>query len=257
MPRFAANIAYLFSERPLIERPAAAAAGGFAAVEGQFPYDTSASALRAQIEQHKLTMLGINTERGGEGQFGMAAVPNREREFDALFTQALDYIVAVGGSAIHCLAGVVPVDQRPAAERTFIANLTRAADLAAEQNITLLIEPINNIDRPGYFLNRCEHAADIIAKVGKPNIKIQFDFYHAQIMGGDLIRRFEKHLPLIGHVQIAAVPSRHEPDEGEVCYPEIYKALDNLGYTGWVAGEYFPRGRTEDGLEWLKAAKTR
>ena len=257
MPRFAANIAYLFSERPLIERPAAAAAGGFEAVEGQFPYDTPAGALRAQIEQHKLTMLGINTERGGEGQFGMAAVPNREREFEALFKQALDYIVAVGGSAIHCLAGVVPVDQRPAAERTFIANLTRVADLAAEKNITLLIEPINNIDRPGYFLNRCEHAADIIAKVGKPNIKIQFDFYHAQIMGGDLIRRFEKHLPLIGHVQIAAVPSRHEPDEGEVCYPEIFKAIDRLGYRGWVAGEYFPRNRTEDGLEWLKAAKTR
>ena len=202
-------------------------------------------------------MLGINTERGGEGQFGMAGVPNREREFDALFKQALDYIVAVGGSAIHCLAGVVPVDQRPAAERTFVANLTRVADLAAEKNITLLIEPINNIDRPGYFLNRCEHAADIIAKVGKPNIQIQFDFYHAQIMGGDLIRRFEKHLPLIGHVQIAAVPSRHEPDEGEVCYPEIYKALDGLGYRGWVAGEYFPRGRTENGLEWLKVAKTR
>ncbi|ARQ00405.1 hydroxypyruvate isomerase family protein [Pseudorhodoplanes sinuspersici] len=257
MPRFAANIAYLFSERPLIERPTAAAAGGFAAVEGQFPYDTPASALRAQIEQHKLTMLGINTERGGNGQFGMAAVPNREREFDTLFKQALDYIVAVGGSAIHCLAGIVPVDQRPAAERTFIANLTRVADLAAEKNITLLIEPINNIDRPGYFLNRCEHAADIIAKIGKPNIRIQFDFYHAQIMGGDLIRRFEKHLPLIGHVQIAAVPSRHEPDEGEVCYREIYKALDALGYRGWVAGEYFPRGRTEDGLEWLKAAKTR
>jgi hydroxypyruvate isomerase len=257
MPRFAANIAYLFSERPLIERPAAAAAGGFAAVEGQFPYGTPASALRAQIEQHKLTMLGINTERGGEGQFGMAAVPNRERDFDALFAQALDYIVAAGGSAIHCLAGVVPVDQRPAAERTFIANLTRVADLAAEKNITLLIEPINNRDRPGYFLHRAEHAADIIAKIGKPNIKIQFDFYHAQIMGGDLIRRFEKHLPLIGHVQIAAVPSRHEPDEGEICYPEIYKALDSLGYRGWVAGEYFPRGRTEDGLEWLKAAKTR
>ena len=256
MPRFAANIAYLFSERPLIDRPAAAAAGGFTAVEGQFPYSTPADALRAQIEQHKLTMLGINTERGGEGQFGMAAVPNRERDFDTLFAQALDYIVAVGGSAIHCLAGVVPEDQRDMAERTFVANLTRAADLAAEKNITLLIEPINNRDRPGYFLNRCEHAADIIAKVGKPNIKIQFDFYHAQIMGGDLIRRFEKHLPLIGHVQIAAAPSRHEPDEGEICYPEIYKALDSLGYRGWVAGEYFPRSRTEDGLEWLKAAET-
>jgi hydroxypyruvate isomerase len=254
MLRFAANIAYLFSERPLIERPGAAAAGGFGAVEGQFPYTTSASALRAETERHGLAMLGINTERGGEGQFGLAAVPNRERDFDALFAQALDYITATGGRAIHCLAGFVDVNARPAAERTFIANLSRAADLAAEKNITLLIEPINNRDRPNYFLNRAEHAADIIAKIGKPNIRIQFDFYHAQIMGGDLVRRFESHLPLIGHVQIAAVPSRHEPDEGEVNYPEIFRALDRLGYGGWVAAEYHPRTRTEDGLAWLAAA---
>lgn len=257
MPRFAANIAYLFSERPLIERPASAAAGGFAAVEGQFPYTTPAGALRAEIERHGLTMLGINTERGGEGQFGLAAVANRERAFDALFAQALDYIVAVGGSAIHVLAGHVPVNQRPAAERTFVANLSRAADLAATRGITLLIEPINNRDRPNYFLNRAEHAADIIAKIGRPNIRIQFDFYHAQIMGGDLLRRFEAHLPLVGHVQIAAVPSRHEPDEGEVNYPEIFRALDALGYAGWVAAEYHPRARTEDGLGWLKLASSR
>jgi 2-dehydrotetronate isomerase len=255
MLRFAANIAYLFSERPLVERPAAAAAGGFAGVEGQFPYDTPAAALRAEIEGRGLTMLGINTERGGEGQFGVAAVPGRERDFDGLFAQALDYIVAVGGRAIHCLAGRVPDDVRAAAERTFVANLSRAADAALEKNITLLIEPINNRDRPNYFLNRVEHAADIIAAVGKPNIRIQFDFYHAQIMGGDLLRRFERHLPLIGHVQIAAVPSRHEPDEGEVNYTEIYRALDGMGYTGWIAAEYLPRGRTEDGLAWLRSAK--
>jgi 2-dehydrotetronate isomerase len=254
MPRFAANIAYLYSERPLIERPAAAAASGFTAVEGQFPYTTPASALRAEIERNGLTMLGINTERGGESQFGLAAVPNRERDFDALFAQALDYIVDAGGRAIHCLAGFVPVNERPAAERTFIANLIRAADLAAEKGIMVLIEPINNRDRPDYFLNRVEHAADIIAKAGKPNIRIQFDFYHAQIMGGDLLRRFEAHLPLIGHVQIAAVPSRHEPDEGEVNYPEIFRALDRLGYAGWVAAEYHPRARTEDGLGWLRSA---
>jgi hydroxypyruvate isomerase len=254
MPRFAANIAYLYSERPLTERPAAAAAGGFAAVEGQFPYTTPASALRAELERHSLAMLGINTERGGEGQFGLAAVPNRERDFDALFAQALDYIVAVGGRAIHVLAGFADVNERPAAERTYIANLSRAADLAAGRGITLLIEPINNRDRPNYFLNRVEHAADIIAKTGKSNVRIQFDFYHAQIMGGDLLRRFEAHLPLVGHVQIAAAPSRHEPDEGEVNYPEIFRALDTLGYAGWVAAEYYPRARTEEGLRWLKTA---
>jgi hydroxypyruvate isomerase len=255
MPRFAANIDCLFAERPLIERPGAAAVGGFAAVEALFPYRTPAAALRAKIERHGLTMLGINTERGGEGRFGLAAVPNREREFDAHFAQALDYIVGVGGRSIHCLAGAVDVNERPAAERTFIANLSRAADIAAEKGITLLIEPLNGRDRPNYFLNRVEHAADIIAKVGKPNVRIQFDFYHVQIMGGDLIRRFEAHLPLIAHVQVAAVPSRHEPDEGEVNYPQIFRALDALGYTGWVAAEYHPRARTEDGLGWLKAAQ--
>ena len=127
------------------------------------------------------------------------------------------------------------------------------ADLAAEKNITLLIEPINNIDRPGYFLNRCEHAADIIAKVGKPNIKIQFDFYHAQIMGGDLMRRFEKHLPLIGHVQIAAVPSRAEPDEGEINYRAVFDTLERIGYDGVVGCEYLPRAGTAEGLAWMKA----
>ena len=257
MPRFAANTTYLFSDRPLIERFGAAAKAGFAAVEGQFPYDTAPGAVKAELTRHNLTMLGINTERGGEGLFGLAALPGRERDFDALIKQSLAYITMIGGSAIHVLAGKVSVDQRPAAERVYIANLTRAADLAAQRGIILLIEPINPRDRPDYFLNRAEHAADIIAKVGKPNIRIQFDFYHAQIVGGDLMKRFEKHLPLVGHVQIAAVPSRHEPDEGEVNFSAIYAMLDAVGYKGWVAAEYFPRGKTEDGLSWLSAAQAR
>ena len=173
-------------------------------------------------------MLGINTAPGQAtaGEFGVAAVPGREREFDTLFKQALDYVTAIGGCQIHCLAGKVPPEQRPAAEMIFIRNLTRAADAAREKNITLLIEPINPRDRPDYFLTRAEQAADIIAKVERVNVRMQFDFYHAQIVGGDLIRRFEKHLPFVAHVQIAAVPSRHEPDEGEVNYPQIFAALD-------------------------------
>ena len=124
--------------------------------------------------------------------------------------------------------------------------------LQPRRNITLLIEPINPRDRPDYFLTRAEHAAAIIAKVERPNLRIQFDFYHAQIVGGDLIRRFEKHLPVVGHVQIAAIPSRQEPDEGEVNYPAIFAELDRLGYQGWVGAEYRPRGRTEDGLTWAR-----
>jgi hydroxypyruvate isomerase len=255
MPRFAANLAYLFTERPLIERFAAAAAAGFRAVELQFPYDHAPSAVKAELDRHGLTMLGINTAPGqsATGEFGVAAVPGREQEFATLFKQALDYVTAIGGCQIHCLAGKVPPEQRPAAEMTFIRNLMRAADAAREKNITLLIEPINPRDRPDYFLTRAEQAADIIAKVERPNVRIQIDFYHAQIVGGDLIRRFEKHLPCVGHVQIAAVPSRHEPDEGEVNYPEIFAALDRLGYANWVGCEYRPRARTEDGLGWARA----
>jgi hydroxypyruvate isomerase len=252
MPRIAANVAYLFTERPLIERFAAAAAAGFKAVELQFPYDQPPSAIKAELARHGLTQLGLNTIQGRDGEFGLAAVPGREREFEAAFKQALDYIVAIGGSAVHCLAGKVPPEQRPAAEKTFIANLTRAADLAQPHGITLLIEPINTRDRPDYFLNRVEHAADIIAKAGRPNVKIQYDFYHVQIVSGDLIKRFEKHQSLVGHVQIAAVPSRHEPDEGEINYPEVFAALDRLGWAGWVACEYRPRARTEDGLGWAR-----
>jgi 2-dehydrotetronate isomerase len=252
VPRFAANLAYLFTERPLIERFGAAAAAGFKAIELQFPYDHAPSAVKAEIDRHGLTMLGLNTVPGRQGEFGLAAAPGREREFAAAFQQALDYVVAIGGRAVHCLAGKVPPEQRPAAESTFVANLKRAAEVARDKNITLLIEPINPIERPDYFLTRAEHAADVIGKIGSPNVRIQFDFYHAQIVGGDLIRRFEKHLPLIGHVQIGAVPSRAEPDEGEINYPAIFEAVDRLGYKGWVSCEYRPRARTEDGLKWAR-----
>jgi hydroxypyruvate isomerase len=260
MPRFAANLGYLFTERALLERIDAAAACGFKAVELQFPYDVPASAVKAAIARNKLTMLGLNTPPGErDGEFGLAAVPGREKDFQVLFGRALDYVTAIGGSAIHCLAGKVAPEQRPAAERVFIDNLMRAADLAAHKNITLLIEPINARDRPNYFLNRVEHAADIVAKAGRANLRMQFDFYHAQIVGGDLTRRLEQHLPVIGHLQCGAVPSRHEPDEGEVNYPAMFAAVDRLGYSGWIGAEYRPRARTEAGLGWgaaygLKAA---
>jgi 2-dehydrotetronate isomerase len=253
MPRFAANLGYLFTERALLERVDAAAACGFKAIELQFPYDVPPSTMKAAIEKNKLTILGLNTPRGErEGEFGLAAVPGREKDFQVLFARSLDYIAAIGGSAVHCLAGKVEPEQRPAAERVFIDNLRYAADLAAAKNVTLLIEPINARDRPNYFLNRVEHAADLIAKAGKPNIRIQFDFYHVQIVGGDLLHRLEKHLDLVGHLQCAAVPSRHEPDEGEINFPQVFAAVDALGYKGWIGAEYRPRGRTEDGLDWGK-----
>jgi hydroxypyruvate isomerase len=253
MPRFAANLGYLFAELPLIERVGAAARVGFKAIELQFPYDVAASAMKAEIGRHSLTMLGINTAPGRSGESGLAAVPGRERDFAALFKQALDYVVGIGGTAIHCMAGIVPPEQRPAADRIFVANLIAAAERARDHNITLLIEPINPRDRPDYFLTRLEHAADIIKRVGCDNVRIQFDFYHAQIVGGDLIRRFEALFPLVGHVQIAAVPSRAEPDDGEVNFPAIFAMLDRIGYAGWIGCEYRPRGKTEDGLDWARS----
>jgi len=253
MPRFAANLGYLFTERPLLERIDAAAAAGFKAIELQFPYDVPATAVKAAIEMNKLAILGINTPPGDrDGEFGLAAVPGREKDWQQLFNRALDYAYAIGGSAIHCLAGKVAPEQRPAADRVFADNLMRAADLAAAKNIKLLIEPINSRDRPNYFLNHVEHAADIIAKIGKANIRMQFDFYHVQIVGGDLIYRLQKFLPFIGHLQCAAVPTRHEPDEGEVNYRAVFEAVDKFGYTGWIGAEYRPRGRTEDGLGWAR-----
>ena len=251
MPRFAANLGHLFTERPLLERIDAAAAAGFAAIELQLPYDVPAAEVKAAIDRNGLTILGINTPRGTrEGDFGLAALPGREGDFQAAFAQALDYITAIGGRAIHCLAGHVTPEQRAEAERTFIANLARAADQAAARGIGLLIEPMNPRDRPGYFLNDFARAADIIAAIGKPNVRMQFDFYHAQIAGGDLIIRLERYLPVIGHLQCGSVPDRHEPDEGEINYPAVFEAVDRLGYQGWIAAEYGPRGRTEEGLAW-------
>jgi hydroxypyruvate isomerase len=250
MPRLAANLGHLFTERPLIDRFGAAAAAGFTAVELQFPYDIPPSAVKAELNRHGLTQLGVNTPQCPE--FGLAALPGRERDWDAAFKRALDYAVAIGARAIHCMTGCVPPEQRPAAETVFIKNLERAAAEAAQANVTLLIEPINPRDRPDYFLSRVEHAADIIGKVGASNVRIQFDFYHVQITSGDLFKRFEKHLPVVGHVQVAAVPTRGEPDEGEINYPAVFEAIDRLGYTGWIGCEYKPRTRTEDGLGWAK-----
>jgi 2-dehydrotetronate isomerase len=253
MPRLAANLGYLFADRPLLDRFAAAAASGFAAVELQFPYSEPADAVRREIECHALKMLGINTPLGPAGETGLAGIPGRERDFDAMFRTALDYATGIGATAIHCMAGTVQTEQQAEGERVFAANLARASDLAGERGITILIEPLNRRDRPGYLLHRPEQAAAIIAAVGRPNVRLQFDFYHIQIEGGDLMTRFARHQGVIGHVQIAAVPSRAEPDEGEVNYAAILDMIDRSPYAGFVACEYKPRKRTEDGLGWAKA----
>ncbi|MGI8524932.1 MAG: hydroxypyruvate isomerase family protein [Pseudolabrys sp.] len=254
MPRFSAHVGYLFPDRPLLERFDAVAKAGFKAVDMPAPYEVPASAIKEAVAQNGLTALGINTPRHGDGgSHGLAALPGREKDWEASFNLALDYALTIGNSAIHCMSGLVGEGQRAEADRTFVANLKRAADIAAAKNLKLLIEPINPRDAPGYFLNRVEQAADIIAKVGKPNVQLQFDFYHVQIVGGDLIKRLEKYFSIVGHLQCAAVPVRHEPDaDCEVNYPFVFAEVDRLGYNGWIGAEYHPRGKTEDGLGWAR-----
>lgn len=255
MSRFSANLGFLFADRPHVERIDAAAKAGFAAVEMHWPYDVPAAELRAALDRNFVTMLGLNTPVGdrARGELGLAAIPGREAEFQAAFDLSLSYSVALGGTAVHCMAGVTSPDMHATAERTFVRNLAVAADKAAKTAMTILIEPLNYRDAPGYFLTHVEQAAAIIEKVGRANVKIMFDCYHVQIMGGDIIRRFERHHDLIGHVQIAAVPSRAEPDEGELNYLAICRAFDRIGYAGWIGAEYKPRRSTEDGLGWLAA----
>ncbi len=254
MPRFSANLGFLFSDLPELERVAAAARAGFKAVEMHWPYQVPALQMRDALQRSQVAMLGLNTPVGNAaGDFGLGALVGREDEFQQAVNQALSYGAAISAAAVHCMAGVVTADAMMEAERTFIANLTVAADKAAQAGMTILIEPINHRDKPGYFLHHIEQAASIIEKVGRANVRIMFDCYHTQIMQGDLTRRLKEYLDSIGHVQIAAVPSRAEPDEGELNYPDICRTLDHLGYDGWVGAEYKPRGRTEDGLNWLSA----
>ena len=254
MLKFSAHIGYLFKERALIDRIDAAAKAGFTAIESRFPDGVSAADFKRAAERNNLKVLGINTPQGGEGEFGLCALPGRQDDWRAAFAQTLDYVETVGGLAIHCLAGKVPPEQRGEAEAVFVENLKRAADQAAAKNIKLYIEPINPRDVPNYFLNEVEHAARIIAKVGSDNVFMQYDFYHVQIVGGDVIERFKKHRKHIAHIQCSQVPVRHEPNEdGEINYPFLFAEIDRLGYPYWVGCEYIPSTpRTEDSLGWAR-----
>lgn len=249
---YSANLGFLYQELSLPDRIRAAKAAGFVAVECHFPYDTPASDVAAALQETGLRMLGLNTVPGNitAGDFGLAALPGREAEARAAILQAVEYGAAIGALNVHVMAG--KTDGAPASEATFRANLAYACDLAATKGMNVLIEPINHRDVPGYHLSRVEHAAEIIADLGKPNLRLMFDCYHSQIMQGDLLRRVQKHLPLIGHIQIAAVPSRAEPDEGEVNFSWLVPAIRALGYSAPIGAEYKPRsGKTADGLGWL------
>jgi 2-dehydrotetronate isomerase len=254
MPRFTANIAFLFAERPFLDRIDAARAAGFDRVECHFPYEFPVEVLRDRLAAAGVRLTGLNTQPGdrASGEFGFAGVPGREDQARRDFAQALVYATALGAPLIHVMAGVVSPEQRAAARRTYVANLRAAAREAAGAGVTLILEPLNTRDAPAYLVSRSDEVAEIIAEIGEPNVKLLFDVYHVQIMEGDLLTRLERHRGVIGHVQVAGVPDRAEPDErNEVNYRAIFGKLDAIGYEGLVGLEYKPRGRTEDGLVWL------
>ena len=253
MARFSANLGFLWLDRPLLQRIEAAARAGFRAVEVHWPYDVPAAQVKAACARHGLAMLGLNTVRGDRpDDLGLGAVPGREAEFAASLAQSVAYCRAAGFTAIHVMAGIVPPGQTDAATELFVRHIARAADEAAAAGLTILLEPLNQRDAPGYFYAAIEQADAIITAVGRPNVKIMFDCYHVAIVQGDVLKRLERFMPRIGHVQIAAVPSRAEPDEGEIAYPAIFAALDGLGYAGWIGCEYKPRTDTDTGLGWVK-----
>lgn len=251
MPRFSANLGFLWPDRDLLARIDAAAAAGFRAVELHWPYETEAVAVKARCDALGIMLLGINTPLGNQpGDSGLAAVAGREAEFEAGFQQALRFAEAAGGTAIHVMAGVTSGLDPAACAATLRRNLALAARAT---NLTILLEPLNQRDKPGYYYSTLAPAAAMIADLGLPNIKLMFDVYHVAISEGDVSMKLAHYLPVIGHIQIAAVPSRAEPDEGEICYADIVRKIDSLGYTGWIGAEYKPRAATDAGLGWIKA----
>ncbi|MET0982376.1 MAG: 2-oxo-tetronate isomerase [Telluria sp.] len=260
MPKFAANLTMMFNEVPFPQRFAAAAKAGFQGVEFLFPYDHAPQEVAQWLNENGLTNALFNMPPGdwANGERGMASLPGREAQFRAGVARALEYAQALGTKRLHAMAGLVPAGASLERHReVFIDNLRYAARELAKHGITLLIEPINPRDMPGYFLSSQAEAHAIREAVGEPNLQVQLDFYHAQIVEGDLAMGLRKHFAGVGHVQIASVPERHEPDEGEVNYAYLFRLLDELGYEGWVGCEYRPRGRTEDGLGWMAALNAR
>ena len=259
MPKFAANLTMIFNEFDFIERFGAAARAGFRAVEYLFPYAYEADRLADQLGQHGLTQALFNLPAGNwaAGERGLACLPDRAGEFRDGIGKAIEYAKILGCRQLNCLAGVAPAGRSSSlAHDTFVANVAFAAGELERHDIRLLIEPINTRDIPGFFLNRTRQALDVIAESDSKNLGLQYDVYHMQIMEGDLAWTIEKNLGLIGHIQVADNPGRHEPGTGEIHYPFLFSHLDRLGYTGWIGCEYKPAGGTEAGLTWFQPYRT-
>lgn len=252
MPRFAANLSMLFTEVPFLERFAAAAAAGFEAVEYLFPYDYRAEEIKERLDANGLKQALFNLPPGdwAAGERGLAALPERVDEFRDSVRTALAYADVLETPKLHAMAGIASPDD-PASHETFVTNLRYAADQAAPQGRMILVEPLNPYSTPGYFLYGARRGLDLVAEIDRPNVKFQLDLFHAQLTDGDITHLIEQAADRIGHVQLASVPHRNEPDRGELNYPFVLDVLDRH-YDGWVGCEYNPAGETTAGLGWLE-----
>jgi hydroxypyruvate isomerase len=270
MPRFAANLTMLYNEHSFLDRFAAAARDGFVAVEYLFPYAWRPQELAQQLADHGLQQVLFNAHPGNwdAGERGTACLPGRESEFRTSVGQALGYAQALNCPRVHLMAGLAPAGvERARLQAVYEDNLAWAAAMAAGEGRDVLIEPINTRDVPGYFLNRQDEAHRIVQAIGAPNLKVQMDLYHCQIVEGDVATKLRQYLPSgrVGHIQIAGVPERHEPDIGELHHAYLFKLIDELalssGWQGWVGCEYRPArgtqaGATTSGLDWFRALQS-
>ena len=258
MPKLSANLGFLWTELELCDAVRAAKKAGFDAVECHFPYTTAANELINTLTETKLEMLSLNTAPGDikKGEFGLCALPDRVDEAQQTIEQAIEYASAIGTKKVHVMSGKTANTDEDM--EVFLANLNYAAELAKPLGIDILIEPINRRDVPDYFLADLPTAVSIINKLALENIdniKIMFDCYHMQIVHGELKSMIQQNLDLIGHIQIASLPNRHEPDEGDVDYTELFQWLDKLGYDGYLGAEYKPRKTTDEGLAWMDSLR--
>ena len=246
--QFSANLGFLWTDRPLADAIRAAKDAGFTAVECHWPYDQPVADVRAALQETGLEMLGLNTTRGNPGENGLSALPDRQGEADAAVAQALDYAREIGCKAVHVMAGFA---EGPEAHSAFVGCLSRSAKRAARDGVTILIEPLNRHDAPGYFLKTTDQAVAILKEVSADNLKLMFDCYHVGRTEGDVTTRLQALLRHVGHVQFASVPARCAPDQGELDYTYVFEQIAALGWVRPLGAEYKPQGATEDSLGWM------
>jgi hydroxypyruvate isomerase len=255
MPKFSANLSMMFTDADFLSRFERAANSGFTGIEFMFPYDFDKQVIIEKLQKHKLQVVLHNLPAGNwdAGERGLACLPDRVQEFQNSVGQAIEYAKALKCPRLNCMAGLTPKNYTlEKTKQTYVDNLRFAAAALDNEGIHLMIEPINYVDIPGFHLNYTSQALDIIKEVGHPNLYLQYDIYHAQMLEGNLTQTIRDNIKLIEHLQLADVPGRHEPGTGEINFTNLFRFIDDSGYNGWIGCEYKPTGKTEDGLDWVR-----